>query len=173
MKRLLLLRHAKSSWDDPSLPDHDRPLAPRGRRAVQRIAEHLRSEGVRPDLVLCSSSRRTRETLQGLELAFDRTEVRLEHGLYAASDLALLARVRKVPEHIGSLALIGHNPGLQDLALELGGGRELARLRDKFPTGALATFEFDGLWRELGPGRARLVAFVVPKDLRGPKAGGS
>jgi phosphohistidine phosphatase len=164
--RLLLLRHAKSSWDDPSLPDHDRPLAKRGRKAAERVGAHLRRADAAPDLVLCSSSRRTRETLQ--RLALGTAEISVEDGLYAASDEALLARLREVPEEVPTALVIAHNPGMQDLAIDLAGpdlGDEAARLRERFPTGALATFELERPWRELAPGRARLVSLVVPREL--------
>jgi phosphohistidine phosphatase len=82
MNRLLLLRHAKSSWDDPSLADHERPLAPRGHRAAESMAEHLRSSVPHPDLVLCSSALRTRETLDRMSKAFGDAEVVVDDGLY-------------------------------------------------------------------------------------------
>ena len=93
MKQLFLLRHAKSSWDDSELADHDRPLAPRGRRAVKLIAEHLRREGVTPALVLCSSALRTRETLEGIASALGESiSVQIEDELYAAPVRRLLER---------------------------------------------------------------------------------
>lgn len=166
MKRLLLLRHAKSSWDDPSLADRDRPLAPRGHKAAERMAEHLRSGAVAVDLVLCSPALRTTETLEHVGRAFGDAEIVFEEGLYGASDLELLDRLRRVPRGAEGVALIGHNPGVQDLALDLaGGGEDLQRLRAKFPTGAVAVLEFDGGWAELAEGGGRLVAFVTPKDL--------
>jgi phosphohistidine phosphatase len=165
VKRLLLLRHAKSSWDEPGLPDHERPLAKRGRRASKTIARHLRDERIRPDLVLCSSSARTRETLERVGLG-EGAEVRIEDDVYAASAGELLAVLNRVPDEIGSAMLIGHNPGLQDLALQLAGdGAEVPRMRHKFPTAALATLDFDGRWSELAPGMCELVAFVKPKEL--------
>jgi len=100
MKRILLLRHAKSSWDDPSLPDRERPLAPRGRRATERIARHLAQTDLRADLVLCSSARRTRETLEGLGDALGQAETSFEDALYAASDEELLERLRALPEEV-------------------------------------------------------------------------
>ena len=164
-KRLFLLRHAKSSWDDPGLADHDRPLAPRGRRSAALMASHLRDEGIRPELVLCSTAVRTRETLEGARLS-DAGEVAFERDLYAASADTLLARLRRVPDAVESALLIGHNPGMQDLAVMLArSGAELERVERKLPTGALATLELDGGWSDLGPGRAKLVAFVRPKQL--------
>jgi phosphohistidine phosphatase len=169
MKTLYLLRHAKSSWDEPELADQERPLAPRGRRDAKRIAKHLLQSGVQPELVLCSSAVRTRETLElvrpGLGAA---AEVTVEDGLYGASSTELVERVRAVPDAVDSVMLIGHNPGIQDLALVLAGsGAELERLRTKFPTAALASLT-PGMatWRELSAGEAVLDGFVVPKELR-------
>jgi phosphohistidine phosphatase len=167
MRLLYLLRHAKSSWDDPTLPDHDRPLAPRGRRASEAMAEHLRREGIAPELVLCSPSERTRQTLTAIESGLGGTaDVRIEDELYAASAAALLDVLHELPDEVGSVMLIAHNPGIQDLAVSLAGaGSVIERVRSKFPTAALATLELDGSWRELAPGGAELVAFVKPKDL--------
>ncbi len=163
MKRLFLLRHAKSSWDDAGLPDHDRPLAPRGRRAAKLIAGHLAREGIEPELVLCSSSVRTRQTLERIGL---NAPVEIEDALYAAPASELLARLRAVGSRVDSVMLIGHNPGIQDLALRLAGrGPDLDTMRRKFPTAALATLEFDGAWSDLAPATAELVAFVKPKQL--------
>jgi phosphohistidine phosphatase len=163
--RLLLLRHAKSDWGDASLRDHDRPLAGRGRKAASRMGAHLRAEDLRPDLVLCSSARRTRETCERLGL---EAETSVEDGLYGAAADDLLARIRAVPEPVGDVLLIAHNPGVHDLAIELAGpdlGEQAVRLREKFPTGALAVFEVHGDWSGFAPGRARLATFVVPREL--------
>ena len=167
MKQLFLLRHAKSSWDDSELADHDRPLAPRGRRAVKLIAEHLGQEGVTPALVLCSSALRTRETLEGIASALGESiSVQIEDELYAAPERRLLERLRAVEDGVASLLLIGHNPGVEQLGLSLaGGGQKLAVLSRKYPTGALATLEFSGRWGDLRPGRAELTDFVTPKQL--------
>jgi phosphohistidine phosphatase len=168
VKRLFLLRHAKSSWDDPRLDDRERPLAPRGRRASELIAGHLRREGIAPSLVLCSSATRTRETLQRVIPALDASDVSIEDELYGASSEGLLQRLREVPGDLESVMLVGHQPAIQELALDLAGdGAELARLRAKFPTGALATLLFAGDWSELAPGSAELVAYVKPKELAG------
>ena len=167
MHSLYLLRHAKSSWADPTLPDRERPLAPRGQRDAKRIAEHLVGLGVAPELVLCSSARRTRETLELLEPALGAATVSLEAGLYGASAGTLLERLRAVPEPVASVMLIGHNPGLEDLALELASsGTELERLGTKFPTAALATLTIGAAtWERLSRGDAVLAAYVVPKQL--------
>ncbi len=167
MKRLYLLRHAKSSWDDPTLADSDRPLAPRGRRAAKVMAGHLRRKGISPELVLCSPSRRTRQTLKRITPSLrKKADVQIEPALYAASAATLLEELHEVPDEIDSLMLIGHNPGIQDLALSLArAGSESPRVRSKFPTAALATLELDATWRELVPGSAELVSFVTPKEL--------
>jgi phosphohistidine phosphatase len=167
MKQLFLLRHAKSSWDDPELDDHDRPLAPRGRRATELIAKYLRREGIVPDLVLCSSALRTRQTLERIAPAWgDDVRVEVEAELYAASAGELLERLRAVADDVESVMLIGHNPGIEELALSLAGsGDELPALRRKYPTAALATLEVDGPWRDLAPGGAELTDFVKPKQL--------
>jgi phosphohistidine phosphatase len=162
-KQLFVLRHAKSSWDDPGLPDHDRPLAPRGRKAVKLLAAHVREAGIEPALVLCSSARRTRETLEGVSPG---GEQQIESELYGASTAELLERLRRIPAQTASVMLIGHNPSLQVLVLRLAGrGEDLDAVRNKFPTGALATLTFDGPWSVLGPGAAELAAYVRPKDL--------
>jgi phosphohistidine phosphatase len=159
--RLYLLRHAKSSWDEPALADRDRPLAARGRDAANRIGHHLRSEQITPALVLCSSARRTRETLDRLHLD---APVEIEDGLYGASADELLARLRRLSDDVETVLLIGHNPAIQDLASTLAGGSSPLRDR-KYPTGGLATLAFTGSWSELQPGGAELLAFVIPREL--------
>ena len=167
MKRLYLLRHAKSSWKDTSLPDHDRPLAGRGRRAAKAIARHLREQNLEPQLVLCSTARRARETLERIQPALGAATVELEPDLYSASADALLERLRRVPDTVASVMLIGHNPGLQELALDLARPASAAReLAAKYPTAALATLAFEASsWRELDDDTAELVDLVRPRDL--------
>jgi phosphohistidine phosphatase len=120
-----------------------------------------------PDLVLCSPARRARETLEGIASAFgDEPQVAVEAELYGAAPDQLLERLHRVPADLPSVMLIGHNPAVHDLALELAGeGDQLDRLAQKLPTGALATLAFDAAWAALRPGLAELVAFVRPKDL--------
>jgi phosphohistidine phosphatase len=143
-------------------------LASRGRKASQVIAEYARGQAIAPSLVLCSSSVRTRETLDRVLPALDSPEVLIEPGLYQASAGDLLARLRQVPDAADSVFLIGHQPAMQQLALELAGdGEQLGRLRAKFPTAALATLVFVGDWGELDPGCAELVDYVKPKELVG------
>jgi phosphohistidine phosphatase len=167
MKRLYLLRHAKSSWKDTSLPDHDRPLAGRGRRAAKAIARHLREQRIEPELVLCSTARRARETLDRIQPALGTSAVDLEPGLYAASAAALLARLRTVPDTVESVMVIGHNPGLQDLALELARpSPTVHEIASKYPTAALATLAFPASsWQALDRETAQLVTLVRPRDL--------
>ncbi len=165
MKRLHLLRHAKSSWDDPDLPDHERPLAPRGEKAARRIAEHVRREGIRPELVLCSTALRARQTLAALlpVLAGD-VEIRVEATLYGAGVTQVLARVREVDEGVGAVLVVGHNPTLHELALVL---TERGDALERFPTGALATVAFAVPWAQLASGGAKLEGLVVPRELDG------
>jgi phosphohistidine phosphatase len=169
VKRLWLLRHAKSSWDDPDLPDRLRPLAPRGIRATRAMARHLRAAGVAPDLVLCSPARRAVQTWEGVAAGVPPdTAVETGETIYHADGDELLARLREVPSGIGSVLLVGHNPALQDLAVDLVGSgdpRVRERLVTKFPTGALATLDVPGEWHDLTSGAASLLAFVVPREL--------
>lgn len=167
MKRLYLLRHAKSSWKEPGIEDLERPLSGRGRRAANAIARYLRDNGIDPELVLCSPARRARETLEGIEPALGVRSVRVEPGLYGADASTLLAHLQGVPDSIGSVMLIGHHPGLQQLTLDLVGTEDEVRgLQEKYPTGALATLVIPGTsWGALNSGTAELVGFVRPRDL--------
>ena len=168
-KRLALLRHAKSSWSDPSLPDVDRPLAPRGKRAIAAMAEHLAQAGIAPDLVLSSPARRAVETLDGARRGLPADiEVRIEDSIYGTTATGLLRIVRLVPDDVVTLLVVGHNPCLEDLAHGLAGRGSpelLLRLGTKYPTGALATLEYRGRWADLDWGTATLESFVVPRDL--------
>ncbi len=161
-KRLALLRHAKSSWDDSSLADQDRPLSPRGRRAAKRLGRYLRHEGFAPDLVLCSPAARTRQTLDRLELD-DGVDVLVEEKLYGASADELLHCVQAIPDRVSTALVIGHNPGIEDLAICLSG--QPARL-EPFPTGAFAELHVAaGAWSRLSAGGAVLHSFVTPREL--------
>ena len=169
MNSLYLLRHAKSSWDDPGLSDHDRPLAPRGRKAARRMALYLRKAKIRPQLVLCSSAARAVQTYDAISTALEGpVVVSVEDDLYGASDAGLLARLHEVADTVRAVLVVGHNPGLQDLALGLaddGNPTEVARLGDKFPTCALANLDVPTTWDALGPGHAHLKSLVLPRDL--------
>jgi phosphohistidine phosphatase len=171
VKTILLLRHAKSAWGQAGLDDHERPLNRRGERAAEAMAEHIVHKAPRPDLILCSTAVRTRQTLAPLvhRLANPAPPIALEKGLYLASEEALLERLRAVGADVRTVLLVGHNEGIGRLAQGLAGSgapAELARLQEKFPTGALATLQAaEGPWRDLSPGAANLVGFVRPRDL--------
>ena len=169
MRTVHLLRHAKSSWAQAGTADFDRPLAPRGEQAALRIAAHLRANAITPDLVLCSSARRTQRTLALVRTVWpDDTEVLVEEGLYGATASELIERLRSLNDDVTSVVVIGHNPGLHDLALRLAGSGDEALIDDlstNLPTGALATLTVDGAWKALDRGTARLAGFVVPRNL--------
>jgi phosphohistidine phosphatase len=170
MKRLYLLRHAKSAWADPDRVDADRPLSPRGRRAAPALGRYMRREGLTPGLALSSTARRAEETWELLAPAL-KVDVPLETSpkLYLASAARLLKTIRGLAEDCQSVIVVGHNPGLQALALELLGTGEAsarARLASKYPTGGLAVFDFSiERWSEIAAGTGRLERFVVPRDL--------
>lgn len=170
MRTLTLLRHAKSSWDDNDLDDFERPLSKRGATAAPEMGRAMRELAIRPDLVLCSSAVRTRATvaLTLLELGRPPPEVRYEDSLYLASPSVLLGHIRKVEAKVQSLLLVGHNPGMHALALELAGVAErddLARLATKFPTAAMANITFDvASWRDVRAAEGRLVLYLTPRS---------
>jgi phosphohistidine phosphatase len=167
--RLLVLRHAKSDWNNSHLADHDRPLAGRGQRAAEAMAAHVATVSPPPALVLCSTARRAQETLEPIRARLPTTtDVVVEDDLYGATAPMIVARLRQVPDGTPTVLVVGHNPGLEDLVRGL--GREgdpdlIARVRTKYPTGALATLVFDGPWKDVGSAAATLEAFVVPADL--------
>jgi phosphohistidine phosphatase len=172
MKALHLLRHAKSSWKE-DVEDHERPLNRRGRDAARRVGKHIAKTIGPLDLVLCSTALRTRETLE-LVLAKYAVPPRaaLEDALYAASRERLMDRLSRLTEHEANVLLIGHNPGLHELAVALAetsspGFRALAA--GKFPTAARASFEVSGPWSALAVSRHRLVDYVTPASLGGGK----
>ena len=178
MRQLLLLRHAKSSWDDKTLPDRDRPLSPRGRRAAVVMRQAMCDLGLAPDMVMLSPSRRTTETLAALEPWDDVPLIEPMGALYLATAAQLLEALHGVPETVRSVMLIGHNPGLHDLAVRLVGprgtaarggqgdvGRAIEHLMASYPTGALAEFGIAGPWWQLDTGGGQLIRFLRPRDL--------
>ncbi len=174
MHRLILLRHAKSTWDDPALSDHARPINARGRRSVAVMAAAMREHGLLPpDLVVVSSSRRTLQTMEALG-PLEGARIEVLDDLYLAPRDRMLEALREVPDSAGTVLLIAHNPGLHDLALELagdalddsGGGA----LRGAYPTCGMAEFAVSGAWGGLRAGRARLTRFLAPSDLPEPAA---
>lgn len=168
MKRLHVLRHVKSAWDRPGVDDHERPLAPRGRRAGRALRDRISANPVHPDLVLCSTAVRARATLDLLGDALGTPEIAFEPGLYLASGEELRRRVAELPEAVDEVLLVGHNPGLHDLALLLAADGPLrGRIAGKLPTGALVTLEAPAAsWAALAcAGSARLVDLVLPREL--------
>jgi phosphohistidine phosphatase len=172
MRQLLLLRHAKSSWDEATLSDHARPLNARGRQAAFAMAEHMRELGLSPDIVLVSSARRTLQTLEALQPLESTPIIEVMDDLYLAPWQRLMETLRGMPETARSILLIGHNPGLHELGLALMGpaGATLGspharRLTEGYPTGALAEFTVAGHWGQLQDGGGRLVRFLAPRDL--------
>ncbi|MGB0083797.1 MAG: histidine phosphatase family protein [Rhodomicrobiaceae bacterium] len=171
MLTLTLFRHAKSSWATPGLPDFDRPLAPRGEAAVERMAAFLTENDLTPDLILCSSARRTRETLDLALPAFKtRPQIEFDETLYHAVAPVMIGIIRHTPDEIRNLMILGHNPGLQALAIDLvgSGDPELRRaVTRKFPTAAIAVIGFDVPgWAGIKPRGGTLKHFVTPKLLR-------
>ena len=170
-RRLILLRHAKSDWPDVS--DRDRPLAKRGRRDAPRVGRWLNEHGYQPDVVVCSAARRTRQTwdLMAPELG-GSPAVRFEPRAYAASALTLLYLAQELPSRYRTALLIGHNPGLSELAGNLAAPPGIGRAAGNggrpgisLPTAGVAVLEFAGDWPALAPGQARLLEAVVPADL--------
>jgi len=169
VKTLLLIRHAKSSWDDPQLDDHERPLAERGERAALVVGQYLLQRGLRPDLILSSTAARTRQTADLILSRIGTAPLRFERRLYLAESEALLDCARATSAEIASLAMIGHNPGLHDFARNLAAAKDgsgVERLNKKLPTAGLAVFRFDiDHWRALDFGAGRLDRFVTVKEL--------
>ncbi|MEU1515518.1 histidine phosphatase family protein [Streptomyces sp. NPDC005811] len=172
-RRLVVLRHAKSDWPD-GVPDHERPLAARGRRDAPAAGRALAGAGCVPDLALVSTAVRARQTWQLAAAEWDAPPpVRHDPRLYAAEVPELLDVVRETPAGIGTLLLVAHNPGLEELVLELAGDdldHALDEVRLKFPTSAIAVLAWHGPdWRALRPGTALLTSMIVP---RGKKKAG-
>jgi len=163
MKRLLLMRHAKSSWGDPSLADFERPLNERGRKAAPLVGRFMRKQRLRPDLILSSPAERARQTAAlVIESAGLAAPLRYDERIYEATPSRLAEVVSQVEETVGELLLVGHNPGLAGL-LEL-----LAGESRHVPTAALARVALDvEKWGRLREGVGRVELFVRPKDLDG------
>jgi phosphohistidine phosphatase len=170
VKRLTLLRHAKSSWGDPQIEDFNRPLNERGWKDARRIGRELDRRGIAFDLVVASPAARVSETIDGLteELELD-AEIRFEPRMYGASADTLLAIVRGLPETADAPLLVGHNPGLQQFVLTLtmpDEGKLRDRVADKFPTAAVAQVELPAhLWSAIDPGSGKIGGLILPKEL--------
>lgn len=171
MKHLLLMRHAKSAWPE-NVRDFDRPLAPRGQAAAPLIGAHLAAHYPMPGRVLVSTARRTRETFAALGAPLNTLEAEFEPQIYDADPHTLLTLVQETEEAIQTVLMVAHNPGTHALALDLvdpalAEEDDYARLDLKFPTAGVACLSFDGSWRMLGSGQARLLAFITPKQFGG------
>jgi phosphohistidine phosphatase len=170
MLTLSLLRHAKSSWASPDLGDFERPLNERGEAAAPRMGAYMARHGIAPELVLSSPSVRTRQTLDlVLPHLAHQPKVLFENALYLAPASTLLQRVRSVEADVRHVMLVGHDPGMHGLAVDLaetGKPDELDALRAKFPTAGLAVIVFDAKeWSEVRRGTGRLRLFITPKRL--------
>jgi phosphohistidine phosphatase len=169
MKTLTLLRHAKSGWDDPISRDFDRPLNPRGRRAARTVAREMKAQGLAFDLVLASPARRVIETLEEVAAGYGPLRPDYDQRLYLASTATLLEIVRATSDEAGRLLLVGHNPGLEELALCLS-RRDEAGLRGevevKYPTGTVAEIALPvDHWAEVRERTGRIERFIRPRDL--------
>jgi phosphohistidine phosphatase len=170
MRRLMLLRHAKSDWSSPGQRDHDRPLNARGREAAPKMGAYMVRHALIPDLVIASDAKRVTETVDLMLSAFERApKVVSEPAVYEAGPNALLGLVKDTPRSVHCLLLVGHNPGLAELAaLLIASGEVEARQRliEKFPTAGLAVIDFAlDDWTMLHPRAGRLDRFVVPRAL--------
>ncbi len=173
MKTIYLFRHAKSDWADAGLKDRERPLSERGQKAAPQMAAYIKAQKYKPDIILCSSARRTVETYDALkEVLADSVPVRFEDGIYLAEPHKLMERLRWLDDDIKSVMIIGHNPGMAQLALQLTRSPDDSeeeklhkRMRDKFSTAALAVIKAPiKAWTELENGKGRLADFMRPKD---------
>ncbi len=169
MKRLTVLRHAKSNWDDASLGDFDRPLNPRGWKDSRRIGHELKRRGMEFDFGLASPAARVRETLDGLAEGYGQFtfEIRFEPHVYEASAATLLDLVRTLPERANAALIVGHNPGLERLTIELAGkGKLRDQVAQKFPTAAAAVIELPaGRWTDVLSGSGTLAELILPTEL--------
>jgi phosphohistidine phosphatase len=172
MHQLILLRHAKAAGETAERADHDRPLTPDGAAAAGAIGQAMRRAGLAPDVILVSSARRTQQTLQALEAAQvwdERPNIDTMPALYMASQSQICDVLRDLPETVRSALVIGHNPGLHELATSLAGPAtarpEFRRLAEGYPTASLTEFLVTTIWRKLGPGAASLQRFLQPADL--------
>lgn len=169
MPRLVILRHAKTAPHADG-GDHARALTERGRQDAARAGAWLRAHGIEPDIALVSDARRTRETMEHVLPHLARPpHLRVDRSLYLAEPLTLLRAIRAAPASARTALVVGHNPGVADLALALAGKGEPAdveALAASFPTAAIAVLDFDGAWRDVGELGGRLARFVTARSLR-------
>jgi phosphohistidine phosphatase len=161
VKTLLLLRHAKSSWDDPGIRDFDRPLAARGKRDAPRMGKALRERGPVPDLIISSPAARARETIEAVIRAANiGVSPRFDESIYGASSAELMSIIRRLPDEGTCALLAGHNPGFEDTVNRLTGSHE------GMPTAALACVEFQiDSWGDVEDGQGKLLWLLTPKQL--------
>ncbi|NCP11081.1 MAG: histidine phosphatase family protein [Sphingomonadales bacterium] len=171
MKRLTLLRHAKSGWDDPSLPDFERALNARGRRAALVVGKHAQQRALGFDWVVASPAVRVRETLDIFlaELDPPTPDPVWDRRAYLASAATLLDIVRETPADVRHLLLAGHNPGMEELALLLAQGQRdpvYAEVAEKYPTATMACLRLDcDAWGDAAFGSALIERLIRPRDL--------
>lgn len=169
MKRLTVLRHAKSDWGQPGLDDFDRPLNRRGEAAARRVGEEFRARKLEFDLVLSSPAKRVRETLKGVGEAYGALPVRFDEAIYLAPESMLLDLLRSAPDAVKSLLLVGHNPGLERLVADLAVDDERglrARVIGKFPTAAAAILDLPvDCWADVAPQRGTIAELIIPREL--------
>jgi phosphohistidine phosphatase len=170
MRELLVLRHAKSRWDQPSVDDHDRELAPRGVEAAKAMGALIAEQGWLPDRILCSTATRAKATLELARATWPQIPTTELATLYLAAPSRILEIVRRQPDDVRRVMLVGHNPGLQTFVTRLAGHGDKAQLRAievKFPTAALAVIALDvPAWREAAWTIGRLVDFRTPRKSR-------
>jgi len=161
VKTLLLLRHAKSSWDHPSMRDFDRPLADRGKRDAPRIGRALKERGPAPDLIISSPAARARETVEAVIKSASLTaSLQFDESIYDASLAELMRLVRGLPDQTSCVLMVGHNPGFEGLVNRLTGASE------RMPTAALASIEFQvDHWQDVEDGQGKLLSVLIPRQL--------
>lgn len=173
MKTVYILRHAKAEQTVGSIGDHERPLNAKGREVAPRVGAYLKAKAYKPDLILCSTARRTVETCELVRPSLGDITVTFENGLYLAEASVILERMRRLDDSLGSVMVIGHNPGLEELADDLSQSpktpeeeRLHRRLREKFATCSLAVISVPARrWRDITPGAGALIDLVRPRDL--------
>jgi len=170
MKRLSVLRHAKSSWSEPQLDDFDRPLNERGWKSARRMGREFEHRGKHFDCVIASTAARVRETIEGVQEKFDfRAPIRFEPGIYLAGVDTLVSLVRELPDDVCAPLLVGHNPGMHELIIGLSRDDKRGLRRSvaaKFPTAGFAALELPAdNWSDIQPGIGEIAELIFPRDL--------
>lgn len=167
MKYILLLRHAKSSWENPSLSDFDRPLAGRGLKDAPRMGKYLKKIGYRPEYVVSSPAQRAQQTAQLSVEAMKKDEsiIKWDEGLYFESALKYIQAVQETPSEVETMMLVGHNPLIESATTTLSGGREGTGVR--IPTAGLVCLEsYAARWQDIKPGTCHIKWMMIPKVLK-------